>query len=333
MSLEDAAGREFATSGSSFTALFSSRSATEVSNASLQSHSEALTKSTLWSKNKQAKFSYYADLVWSLANLLFLLAWVFFQPQVFSHTFLEQGFCNKDPAVMPWTTQYQCFRVDLSAAAAVCMLGVVCRLPLDTRTAVAWGNGVLYPVAHGFAHWAVYHGLLPSNQNVEQPIEVLGLATILIMGPIGVYSNLKRKKWTTKRSLLLALVLELLLVGVFLCFFRKGVYALLYINVSINLVLMGSRMLLFGPNDVEERLEIFGPNVYTLVAAVTTVMLVMWIEPTTQCDTWFASAGGHVWFDAALAVMGATTFWNAIQSRKNVKMKLYNGRTSTEQSE
>ena len=92
---------------------------------------------------------------------------------------------------------------------------------------------------------------------------------------------------------------------------EKAVFALIYINVVINPLLFGSRVLLFNPYkedaDGEEavkfRLSTFGPRVLQSLASLAFIVLVVWIEPTqcgpTQCvmgEGWFAKIGGHFLF-------------------------------------
>uniref|UniRef100_A0A6S8YPN0 Uncharacterized protein n=1 Tax=Chaetoceros debilis TaxID=122233 RepID=A0A6S8YPN0_9STRA len=80
---------------------------------------------------------------------------------------------------------------------------------------------------------------------------------------------------------------------------KEKVYALTYINVTIFLSIFGARTLLLKKND-EKRLGFYmGPSVLATVIAATANIVVMCFEPLA-CKDWFASVGGHIWFDVTL---------------------------------
>jgi hypothetical protein len=194
----------------------------------------------------------------------------------------------------------------------------VCKFPFDKDTAAVWGNAVAYPLAHGAAHLAIFLNIISVEGEISKPIEVIALAAILSMGPIAAYTNmsLKNKPVSEEKRVRICLGIWALMVLIFVKVIKKAVFALLYINVSINFCIMGSRLLLFGykeDEDIDQRMNIFGPLFFPSMVTISLVILVMWIEPT-MCDAWFSKAGGHVWFDVALILMGLTGFFNAILS-------------------
>ena len=83
---------------------------------------------------------------------------------------------------------------------------------------------------------------------------------------------------------------------------KEKVYALTYINVTIFFPIFGSRALLLKKKD-PKRLDFYmGPSVLKTIIATTANIVVMCFEPLA-CKDWFASVGGHVWFDVTLWLM------------------------------
>jgi hypothetical protein len=274
----------------------------------------------------KAKISFYMDLIWTVANLAFALVWLkpeLFPANTFNKSFLDNGFClNPTNAPLSNPTQKNCAVFDWTMAFVTLLIGLVCKLSFKDNAAV-WGNAVAYPLAHGAAHFAMFMNWIKTTGEISKPIEVIALAAILSMGPIGAYTNMNLKQKPESEKLRLGIFVGIwaLMVLIFVKVIKKAVFALLYINVSINLCLMGSRLVLFGYKDkvdIDQRMKIFGPLFFPMLAAISLVIVVMWIEPT-MCSAWFSKAGGHVWFDVALILMGLTGFFNAILSPPGMK--------------
>lgn len=83
---------------------------------------------------------------------------------------------------------------------------------------------------------------------------------------------------------------------------QEKVFALTFINVTIYLSIFGARALVFDKND-ERRLDFYsGKTAMATILAATANMVVMCFEPLV-CKNWFASVGGHIWFDVTLWMM------------------------------
>jgi len=278
------------------------------------------------SDHNKAKISFYADAIWSIANLAFLIVWLkpeIFRPNLFNTEFLKYGFCQNPQDVNPFNpTQEKCAVFDGTMACLTLLVGWLgFKLPLNALTIGVWGNAVAYPVAHGLAHFAIFKGIIKSTGKIswEEPLSVLALAAILAMGPFAVYTNMDMKNTPKSQETRIGIALAILaaLVVIFVDVIQDAPKALLYINVTINLCIITSRLLLFGykdKGDVDKRNMIFGPLFFTSLLTISLVILVMWIEPT-MCDAWFSAAGGHIWFDVALIFMGLTAFANAILTK------------------
>ena len=264
---------------------------------------------------KLAKKTYVFDGAMVAANLAFVYTWVFKSDKYFSPNFMKDGFCNSPDAV--FHTQRNCGIFDWVVAAltfaTIKKNGVKSLGPL--------GDGVLYPLVHGTAHFLISTHFIDVEKTVEGPLEIGILAFILAMGPVGAVWQLAKGKGWNDMALMaaVALGLDALVTWFFVSHIKKGVFVLLYINVVINLMLFLTRVLFFNPFKegaegaaaVKFRLSSTGPHVTASLASIAFMVFVMWVEPT-MCDSLVAKIGGHIWFDVALFVMAWVVLQNAI---------------------
>ena len=93
---------------------------------------------------------------------------------------------------------------------------------------------------------------------------------------------------------------------------------LTYVNIVINLCVNMPRALLVPPTKVVIRLKAFlGPYFYQYIFLITLMNVVIWVEPLF-CSKWFASIGGHIWFDVSLfAVMFLGILYAKLNNGRN----------------
>jgi hypothetical protein len=268
----------------------------------------------------KARQSWYADLVWTLLNILFLIAWLYQITEdkgIFDEQFMTYGFCNTSPPDPPdgkdSPTQIGCFGFDWSMALAV----VLAALKI-WKVVPSWGS-VVYLLVHGLAHGLIFVGVINPDQDIETPLQIAILAVILAMGAYGIYATMVAAGKPSNLAIAIAVLADVFFTGVFVKYLTKGVYVLTYVNIAINLCIMGSRLLLVGPNQVVSRLSLFGPYFNEYIVTCTLMIAVMWIEPT-MCSEGFAEVGGHVWFDVSLFALMLVGILNAnANAKKNNK--------------
>jgi hypothetical protein len=144
---------------------------------------------------------------------------------------------------------------------------------------------------------------------------VQGLSNIIItltiilslVGPLAIYSTMTK---TGKSKSMSDVVTVFTLIFMFVLFVapyaRKGiVYALSYINITINLYIAVPRVSMMGcttVNDVQTRSAHFIDK-YLFLFIFTNLFLdlVLLLTELTCCSWWFPRIGGHYfWFDVAL---------------------------------
>ena len=280
-----------------------------------------IQNSTLMEPEKKARQSYYADIFWSLLNIVFLGTWLYQinsegKVTIFDEQYMDNGFCNL-PSVdgkvngSDSPTQIACFGFDWSMAALVIYLALII-----WKVPISWGSSG-YLVVHGLAHGLIYMGKVDTSIDITTGGLVI-IFVILAMGAYGVYDTMKNVGIDEKLALIVSILVDIFFTGLFAVYLKKGVYVLTYVNIVINLCVNMPRALLVPPTKVVIRLKAFlGPYFYQYIFLITLMNVVIWVEPLF-CSKWFASIGGHIWFDVSLfAVMFLGILYAKLNNGRN----------------
>ncbi len=177
------------------------------------------------------------------------------------------------------------------------------KLDIGANKLVYYGSAA-YTLIHGAVHFFEIDqtGQIWSSEN-SLGMNLLGVGLMaLITGftPIGIIGVFEAAGKEGGLAAGIAAWIGFVLYYVF--GIKEKVYALTYINVTIFLSIFGARSLLLKKND-EKRLDFYtGPTVLATVIAASANIIVMCFEPLA-CKDWFASVGGHIWFDVTLWLM------------------------------
>lgn len=161
-----------------------------------------------------------------------------------------------------------------------------------------------YTLIHGSVHFFEIDQtgtIWDSTKSLGTNVLGVGLMTLITaftpIGIKGVFEDAGKEG-----GLVAGITAWIAFVAYYVIGIKEKVYALTYINVTIFLSIFGARTLLLKKND-EQRLNFYmGPSVLLTVLAMTANIAVMCIEPLA-CKAWFASVGGHIWFDVTLWLM------------------------------
>jgi hypothetical protein len=263
----------------------------------------------------QAKLSlsYYVDIAWSVIILIFMVFWfrskIQFEAGNYVHAFpnfntmvLKDGFCINPTPKGPLGTLKLCGIAD-----AILTSGSYLRFrdKLNIgRNKVFFYASAGYTLLHGAIHFfevdqtgQIFSSANSMGQNV---LGVALLAVITAFTPIGINGTFNQIG--KKGGLVVGVAAWVAFVLFYMFGIKEKVYALTYINVTIFLSIFGSRALLLKKKD-PRRLEFYmGPSVLKTIIATTVNIMVMCFEHLA-CKDWFASVGGHIWFDVTLWVM------------------------------
>lgn len=263
----------------------------------------------------QAKLSlsYYADIAWSVSILIFMVFWLRSKTQFeagsyidafpnFNTMVLKDGFCINPTPKGPIGTLKLCGIAD-----AVLIIGSYLmfkdKLDIGMNKLLFLGSAG-YTLLHGAIHFfeVDQSGQIFSSDNsmFQNVLGVALLAVITAFTPIGINGTFKQVN--KKGGLVVGVAAWVAFVLFYMFGIKEKVYALTYINVTIFLSIFGSRALLLKKND-QNRLDFYmGPSILKTIIATTANIVVMCFEPLA-CKDWFASVGGHVWFDVTLWLM------------------------------
>lgn len=261
-------------------------------------------------------FTYYMDIFWTGLTVVFMAVWLmsmqkfnnssyenvkfpFFNKQV-----LIDGFClaqEKSETLFGLGTLKLCGIVDL-------LLVTFSYFKYKDSFDVEGSNNKLiyfasaaYTLFHGSIHGFEVDqtGRLVSDENglVMNIVGVVVLALITAITPIGIKGNFDQAE--KPGGLATGIAVWLGLVAFYAIGIQEKVFALTFINVTIFLSIFGSRALVFDKDD-EKRLDYYqGKTIMATILAATANIVVMCFEPLV-CKNWFASVGGHIWFDVTL---------------------------------
>ena len=281
------------------------------------------SSSSISNNEKKTKVSYYAEVIFSLATLVYMAAWLralassrgqiapFFIPSWlplpnFSDKFVKDGFCNGH--ILFLETQFACFLFDVAMAVS---------LAISNHTSLMSLAIIGYLIVHGVAHQMIHMGLIDPEDEIEGPFKTTVLALIVMMGPAFFAFGLIQKKIPTWIALLSAGIAELGTVNLFLEYIKDGVWALTYINIAIFIWVFFPRIFLY-PKDDETRLEIYDHSTTGMKLTLITVA-VMYVDiffEATLCDYGFDKVGGHVWFDVILFLVMSNVLPLVVESGK-----------------
>jgi hypothetical protein len=257
--------------------------------------------------------TYYADIAWNFSLLIFMVFWLRSKTQFetgnyvdafpnFNTMVLKDGFCINPTPKGPLGTLKLCGIAD-----ATLIIGsyLMFKDKLDIgMNKLLFLASAGYTVLHGAIHFfeVDQSGQIFSSDNsmFQNVLGVALLAVITAFTPIGINGTFNQVE--KKGGLVVGVAAWVAFVLFYMFGIKEKVYALTYINVTIFLSIFGSRALLLKKKD-PKRLEFYmGPSVLKTIIAVTANIAVMCFEPLA-CKDWFASVGGHVWFDVTLWLM------------------------------
>lgn len=174
------------------------------------------------------------------------------------------------------------------------------KLDIGSNKLIYYGSAA-YTLIHGAVHFFEVDQtgeIWDPNKSLGMNLLAVGLmALITAFTPIGVNQTFEQAGKEGGMAAGIAAWIGFVVYYVF--GIKNKVYALTFINVTIFLSIFGSRTLLLPKND-EKRLGFYmGPSVLATVIAASANIVVMCFEPLA-CKDWFASVGGHIWFDVTL---------------------------------
>jgi hypothetical protein len=221
---------------------------------------------------------------------------------IFDPLYLKNGFCNAPE----WPTQMWSGYFDFSMAALVAIL-------IEGKE--KWGL-IAYLVVHGNAHLQIHRGEMDVTENMS-PKDIITLTIVLAMGSFWIYTSMARTKRYSKEMAIGLSVFSLgFMVWVFAACFQKSVYGLTYINIAITLCFVISRLWFMGcttDQDVQVRSRsVHDKYLYPQICSLFFLTFIMLSEPIA-CSWWFASIGGHFWFDVSLFLYMAVGLLNFLE--------------------
>jgi len=261
--------------------------------------------------------SFYAELGWTISISIFMLLWLYSMKMYdssptdyvdkfpnFNKMVLRDGFCiNPNPSGPSGLgTLKLCGIAD--ALLIICSyFAYKDKLHIGkNRTIFFFCAG--YTFLHGSLHFLEINGKgdiwNPNKSLWQNALSVGSLTLITAITPMGISDNFKQAN--KKGGLIIGITAWIAFVLLYIVGIKDMAYALTYINVTIFLSLFGSRTFLFKKDDPKRLKYYTGSSVLLTVLAVTANIVVMCIEPLV-CKAWFASVGGHIWFDVTLWLM------------------------------
>jgi hypothetical protein len=256
---------------------------------------------------RKAELTYTVEVVIGIGAVFFLAAWLHAMYEVkhdlgtgiFDPLYLKNGFCNAPE----WPTQMWSSYFDFSMAALLAIL-------IEGKE--KWGV-ITYLLVHGNAHLQVHQGGMDVTENMS-PKDIITLTIVLAMGSLTLYTSMARSKRYSKETTIGMSVFSLgFMVWLFVAHIQKGVYALTYINIAITLCSVISRLWFIGyttDQDVQVRSSsVHDKYLYPQICSSFFLTFIMLSEPIA-CSWWFASIGGHFWFDVSLFLTMAVVLLN-----------------------
>lgn len=263
------------------------------------------------------ELSYYMDIFWTLLVGVFMVYWLqsktAYESQGsayldelphFNKQVLVDGFCiaqDKATTLFGLGTLKLCGIVD-----AILIISSYFKYKDSFNVG---SNKMIYlaSAAYTALHGAI-HGFevdqtgkiwdLQNNSLVQNLSGVFLLALITLFTPIGI-NGIFTQAGMDKLGLPVGITAWIAFVLYYMFGIQEKVYALTYINVTIFLSIFGARALVFKKDD-PKRLDFYvGKSILATILAATTNIVIMCFEPLA-CKDWFASVGGHIWFDVSL---------------------------------
>lgn len=264
------------------------------------------------------KLTYYAEVVWTIGIAIFMVVWLRSKSQYdaanaggsayvdelpnFNKQVLKEGFCinlDNSATFLGLGTFKLCGIADLLLVIGSYFL-YKDRLDIGNNKLIFYGSAgytLLHGAVHGFEVDQTGQLVSPDNSTFMNVLGVFLLAAITGFTPIGIKGIFDDAG--KKGGDLVAIGAWIFFVAFYALGIKEKVYALTYINVTIYLSIFGTRAFLLG-KDNEDRLNFYsGNNKLATVIAATANIIVMCMEPLA-CKDWFASVGGHLWFDVTL---------------------------------
>ncbi len=264
------------------------------------------------------RLTFYAELCWTVGISVFMFLWLRSKNKFeagtppyldelpnFNKQVLKDGFCinpNKADTFLGLGTLKLCFIADLILVVGSYFL-YKDRLDIGNNKLLYYGMGA-YTIFHGAIHGFELSGsgplVSPDQTTFMNVLGVILLAVITVLTPLGI--NLTFEQAGKEGGLMYGVAAWILFVAYYVFGIKEKQYALTYINISFFLPFFASRTFLMGRKD-ENRLEYYTGNVkMSTIIATTANILIMCCEPLV-CKDWFASVGGHVWFDVTLWIL------------------------------
>jgi hypothetical protein len=257
---------------------------------------------------RKAELTYTVEVVNGVCTLFFLVAWLHAMYEnehdlgtgIFDPLYLKDGFCNAPE----WPTQMWSAYFDFSMAAlmAIFIIGKE-----------KWGI-TAYLAVHGNAHLQIHRGEIDATANIS-PKDTISLAIILAMGSLAIYTSMARTKRYSKETTIGLSAFSLgFMVWLFVAHIQRGIYALTYINIAITLCTVISKLWFMGCTTDQDVLvrssSVHDKYLYPQICSAFFLTFIMLSEPI-GCSRWFASIGGHFWFDVSLFFFMAVELLNA----------------------
>eukprot|EP00553_Chaetoceros_curvisetus_P009945 CAMPEP_0204617644 /NCGR_PEP_ID=MMETSP0717-20131115/4551_1 /ASSEMBLY_ACC=CAM_ASM_000666 /TAXON_ID=230516 /ORGANISM="Chaetoceros curvisetus" /LENGTH=348 /DNA_ID=CAMNT_0051631217 /DNA_START=38 /DNA_END=1084 /DNA_ORIENTATION=- len=264
------------------------------------------------------RLTFYAEVIWTIGISVFMFLWLRSKGEYeagtpkgsgYSDTFpnfnkqvLQEGFCinlNKADTFLGLGTFKICGIADLILVVGSYFL-YKDRLDIGNNKLIYYGSAgytLLHGAVHGFE--VDQTGQLVSDENspAMNALGVFLLAAITCFTPIGIKGIFE--DCGKEGGLMYGVAAWIFFVAFYALGIKEKVYALTYINVTIFLSIFATRVFLMGRKD-ENRLNFYmGNNKMATVIAASANILIMCCEPLV-CKDWFASVGGHLWFDVTL---------------------------------
>mmetsp|Transcript_18771 Transcript_18771/g.26027 ORF Transcript_18771/g.26027 Transcript_18771/m.26027 type:complete len:344 (-) Transcript_18771:523-1554(-) len=265
----------------------------------------------------RTRLSYYAELAWTAGIAIFMVLWLRSKSLYdsnpgsytdefphFNEMVLKDGFCiNPTPSGPSGLGTLKLCGIADALLIAGSYLFFKDKLDLGSNKLIFYGSAG-YTLLHGAIHFFEVDqtGIIwdPNNSLATNLLGVGLLAVITAFTPIGINSAFESAG--KKGGLAAGIATWIAFVLFYALGIKEKVYALTFINVTIFLSIFGARTFLLNKDD-ESRLDFYmGPSVLASVIAITANIVVMCFEPLA-CKDWFASVGGHIWFDVTLWFM------------------------------